>query len=153
MNIFMLDSDVQKCAEYHCDVHLRKMLVESTQMLCSAYYYTNETHLAPYKLAHKNHPCTVWVRESLSNWIWLKKLCEALYNEYKYRYNKTHKSGEIAFNLPLPDLKDIGLTKRPQAMPLKYKEIDPVTAYRNYYKGEKSHLLKYTKRNFPEWLK
>jgi len=48
MNIFFLDFDVKKCAEYHCDKHVVKMILETAQLLCSAHHVTGGT--APYKL-------------------------------------------------------------------------------------------------------
>mgnify|MGYP003664126467 CR=1 FL=1 len=33
MNIFVLDEKVEKCAEYHCDKHVIKMILESAQMM------------------------------------------------------------------------------------------------------------------------
>lgn len=154
MNIFVLDYDIKKCAEYHCDKHIVKMVLETAQLLCSTYYYTGQEHLSPYKLAHKNHPCTVWVRQSLSNWLWLRDLGLALYDEYQYRYNnKDHKAGDVILSLEEPNLPDIGLTSFPQAMPTEYQKEDTIEAYRGYYIGDKSHLLKYTRREFPEWLK
>ena len=152
MNLFVLDYDVKKCAEYHADVHVRKMLLETTQMLCNAFYFTGQAELSPYKIAHKNHPCSLWVRASLGNWLWSKELGLALYDEYKYRFGKPHKSGEILKVLITPNLTNDEITKRPQAMPMEYQELDTVVAYRNYYRGDKTHLLKYTKRDFPDWL-
>jgi hypothetical protein len=38
MNIFVLDSDPCTCARYHCDKHVVKMILESTQLLTNAYY-------------------------------------------------------------------------------------------------------------------
>ena len=129
------------------------MLLESAQLLCSAYYFTNQEHLSPYKLTHKNHPCAVWVRQSLSNWLWLRDLGIALYEEYKYRYdNKDHKAGDVILSLEIPNLPDKGFTKFPQAMPLEYQNKDVVKAYRDYYIGDKKHLLQYKKREIPEWL-
>jgi len=154
MNIFILDLDIKKCAEYHCDKHVVKMLLETSQILCSAFYYTNESHRSPYKLAHKNHPCTIWARESLSNWLWLRDLGLSLYDEYKKRYNnKDHKSGDVILALDAPDLIDKGLTPFAQAMPLEYRNDDAVKAYRDYYKGEKFDILKYNNCEWPEWLK
>jgi hypothetical protein len=154
MNIFVLDNDINKCAEYHCNCHVVKMITETVQILCSTYYYTSQSHLSPYKLSHSNHPCCKWVRESLSNWLWLQELGLALYQEYQYRYgNKIHKAGDIILQLNKPNLPDMGITKRPQAMPDEYKELDPVKAYRQYYIGDKQHILKYTKREIPEWIK
>ena len=37
-------------------------------------------------------------------------------------------------------------------MPDEYKMDDAVMAYRNYYNNAKSHLLKYTDREIPDWI-
>ena len=153
MNIFYLDKDIKKCAEYHSDKHVVKMITETAQLLNSVYYFTGENNKAKYKLTHKNNPCAVWVRESLSNWKWLKEFGVALYDEYKYRYNnKTHKAGEVILGLTEPSLMDMGLTEFALAMPKQYRCADPVTAYRSYYIGEKKGIARYTNRDFPEWL-
>ena len=80
MNIFVLDEDVEKCAEYHCDKHVIKMILESAQMM-SAVVRLNG-HDTGYKLTHKNHPCTIWARKSLSNYIWLKSLISLLHQVF-----------------------------------------------------------------------
>jgi hypothetical protein len=153
MNIFYLDKNINKCAEYHCDKHVVKMILEYTQILCSVYYYTNGIPNNIYKLTHKNHPCCIWCRESLSNWLWLKDMTLALYDEYKFRYNnKQHKSGELVELLPTPKINNIGITERPQAMPENFRNLDVITAYRNYYRSNKQHILRYTKRDIPEWI-
>ncbi|MEK9894850.1 MAG: hypothetical protein VW518_00305, partial [Burkholderiaceae bacterium] len=36
MNIFVLDKDLDKCAEYHVDKHIVKMPLEVAQILCTA---------------------------------------------------------------------------------------------------------------------
>jgi len=95
MNMFIFDEDMQKNVEMYPDVYTYKMLVESLQVLSSAYYFTNEEDLAPYKLTHRNHPVCIWVRESLSNWRYLYELSLHIYGEYNYRYGKQHKSGEL----------------------------------------------------------
>jgi uncharacterized heparinase superfamily protein len=151
MNIFILDTDIRKCAEQHVDKHVIKMILESAQMLCSAVNLSGGD--SPYKTTHKNHPCTVWVRESLSNWCWLRDLTLALNEEYCYRYDKTidHKSAAIVKKIKEPNINDIGLTEFAQAMPEQYKNEDVVKAYRNYYIGEKSNIAKWKKRERPEW--
>lgn len=154
MNIFVLDLNVNKCAKYHCDKHVVKMITETAQLLCSAYYFTNESHKSPYKLTHKNHPCAVWVRQSLSNWLWLRDLGLALYDEYKNRYsNKDHKAGDVILGLEVPNLPDKGLTPFAQAMPIEYRNEDVVRAYRAYYLGDKKSILQYKNCEVPEWLK
>ncbi len=153
MNIFFLDADTKKCAEYHVDKHVVKMAVESTQILCSAYYFTGEAEFSPYKLTHGNHPCCVWARTSLSNWLWLKSLALSLCAEYTYRYGKVHKCEAVINSLKTPALPDIGFTKVVCAMDEEYIiSDDPIVNYRNYYKYGKSHLLNYKGRNPPEWL-
>ena len=152
MNIFILDKEVEKCAEYHCDKHVIKMILESAQML-SAVVRLNG-HDIGYKLTHKNHPCTIWARESLSNYNWLVRLTRLLNYEYRYRYDKdiNHKSYDLVKTLPIPDLPDIGLTPFAQAMPEQYKNKNAVKAYRDYYINEKSSFLTWTKRKKPTWM-
>jgi hypothetical protein len=130
------------------------MITETAQLLHSTYYFTQEFNKANYKLTHKNHPCSIWTRKSLSNWNYLKNLGINLYNEYKYRYgNKKHKSGELLTNnTPIPNLNDYGLTLFTQCIPDKYKSNDPVKAYREYYIHEKSHLFSWKNRNKPYWV-
>jgi len=159
MNIFFLDFDVEKCAKYHCDKHVVKMILETAQLLCSAHHATihdtiHDTIHVPYKLSHKNHPCSIWVRESLSNYLYLCELGLALGEEYTYRYGKTHKSIEvIQWCLSnRPNIKDIGFTTPPLAMPDEYKVDSVVESYRNYYKGAKSTIVSWKNREKPVWF-
>ena len=151
MNIFALDIEPRKAAQYHADAHCVKMILESAQMMCTI---LNELgYDTPYKSTHKHHPCTIWASSSISNYLWLRELGIELYKEYKYRYgNKIHKSGEIILSLPIPNIPERGLTKFAQAMPEEYRQDNWVLAYREYYRNDKKELLKYTKRNLPEWL-
>lgn len=156
MNIFILDNNIEKIAQYHVDKHVVKMILESAQLLSSAVRTSGID--AGYKLTHKNHPCAIWARESLANWLWLTELTEALHNEWRFRFNhplgKVHKSWEVVQQLPTPNLsEDIGLTPFVQAMPDQYKNEDAVKAYRDYYIGEKAHLASWKKREQPEWWK
>ena len=86
MNIFVLDQDINKCAQYHVDRHVVKMITESAQMLSTAARLVGID--AGYKITHQNHPCTKWSRNSLSNWLWLKDLAKSLNEEWKFRYNQ-----------------------------------------------------------------
>ena len=87
MNIFILDRNLKKCAQYHCDRHVVKMILESAQLL-STVLRINDIDEG-YRPTHQNHPCTLWAGKSLTNWIWLRKLAENLNSEYKFRFNKT----------------------------------------------------------------
>lgn len=68
MNIFVLDSDPEIAAKYHTDKHVIKMILESAQMMSTVVRYVGLD--AGYKSTHLNHPCTIWARTSLSNWLW-----------------------------------------------------------------------------------
>jgi len=153
MNIFFLDFDVKKCAEYHCDKHVVKMILETAQLLCSAHHVTGGT--APYKLSHKNHPCSIWVRSSLSNYLYLCELGLALGEEYTYRYGKKHKSIEvIEWCLQnRPNIHDIDFTSPPLAMGDEFKlGNDVIGSYRNYYKGAKSEIVSWKNREVEDWF-
>jgi hypothetical protein len=152
MNIFYLDEDVKKCAEYHCDKHCIKMILETAQLLASAHWVSGSS--APYKLTHKNHPSAVWTRQSLSNYRWLCQLGLALCKEYTHRYEKIHKTQEVITWLinNLPDIEDIGFIEPPKAMADSYKLETAVASYRNYYQIAKSRFATWKRRPIPDWF-
>lgn len=151
MNIFVLDTDHQKCAQYHCDKHVVKMILEHAQMLSVA----NPCDTS-YKPTHKNHPCTKWVCESYDNYMWLCWLTYHLNQEWQYRYKhkRNHKAFDVILSLPDPaHLPKRGLTPFAQAMPTQFKVVDDaVSAYRNYYTNSKQDIISYTRRPVPNWL-
>jgi len=152
MNIFVLDTNPKKAAEYHCDKHVIKMILETAQLLCGACWMSGRE--APYKLTHKNHPCAIWAREAVTNWAWLNDLGLRLCEEYTKRYKKVHKCESIIKNLEGPWLPSKARTPFPQAMPEQYRDPNPVTAYRNYYIYEKAYMARWDKlNNTPWWFK
>lgn len=155
MNIFFLDFDTQKCAQYHCDKHVVKMILETAQLLCGVHHLIPQvTPQVPYKLSHKNHPCAIWTRESLTNYLYLCDLGLELSKEYTYRYGKRHKSQDVIewCIVNKPNIVDIGFTSPPKAMPDEYKVINVVESYRNYYMGAKKDFAKWKNREIPEWF-
>ena len=163
MNIFLLHHDPRIAAEYHCDKHVIKMILESAQMLYCAHWVLNPefNKEGAYKKAHMNHPCSIWVRESLDNYKWLCELALELCKEYKFRYgdHKTHKTQahvEWLMENPPATIPQIGMmTKFRLAMPDEYKQEDAIQAYRTFYKESKMkqrNIVKYTKRTWPEFL-
>ena len=50
MNIFILDNDIDKCAEYHLDKHIVKMPLESAQMLCTTHWIQKYLGYVPRKI-------------------------------------------------------------------------------------------------------
>lgn len=153
MNIFVLDLDVKKCAEYHNNKHLIKMIIEYNQLLCSAHWLTGGE--APYKLTHKNHPCAIWTRECLENYIWLADLCLELCKEYTYRYEKRHKSQDVVewCIINKPNLIENGdITEFALAMPDECKIGNSVESYREYYIKHKQSISSWKHRETPYWF-
>jgi hypothetical protein len=152
MNIFVLDSDPAVAATYHTDKHVRKMIVESAQMLSTAHQIINGPNPNVYKIAYKNHPCTKWARESKSNYNWLFELFVNLLTEYYFRFNKHHKCSELVKHLKyVPNILKEELTPFALAMPDQYKTNDAVKSYRSYYIHEKNHLFYWT-GNIPKFV-
>ena len=150
MNIFVLDKDPEIAAQMACDKHVVKMIVETAQMLCTV--ATHHSHEVPYRATHKHHPCTVWAGESRDNWDWLLVYGYALCNEYTKRYGKTHKCLKVIDHCARLDIKfnKQQLTPFAQAMPQEYRNDNAITAYRDYYRGEKSSFATW-KTEIPDW--
>ena len=139
MNIFYLDKDPIAAAVVQYNKHVVKMILESAQMLCAAHHILGNPDDVPYKLAHKNHPCTIWVRENSLHYDWLYEHMMALGDEYTARYNKTHMSINKCkhLNIHPRNIPHETFEQPPQCMPDEYKDKCSVQAYWNYYIGEK----------------
>ena len=155
MNIFVLDLNPKKCAEYHVDKHSTKMCVEYAQLLCGVHHVTNSQYVIPYGLSHKNHPCSIWARECLENYVWLCDLGIELCEEYTYRYGKRHKSQDIIewCMVHQPKIRSNGrITTFALAMPDECKIGNPVDSYRQYYMTEKRGFATWKNREIPNWF-
>ena len=95
MNIFVLDEDVKLAAQYHNNKHVVKMVLETAQLLCGVHHVIENELDVPYRLSHKNHPCSIWARECIENYIWLCDFGIELAKEYTHRYDKRHKCQDI----------------------------------------------------------
>lgn len=173
MNIFYLDKNPELCAQYHCDKHVVKMIIEYAQLLSTAHRIldgqefidnssgrkikrwklSDNRELMLYKASHINHPSNVWARTSSGNYIWLLTLWKFLLKEYTHRYGKQHKTGELEFvltripdNIPMQNMQD-----PPLAMPEECKTYDAMSSYRQYYTMKKYAFAKWTNRKIPEW--
>ena len=156
MNIFVLDENPQIAAQMHNDKHVVKMILETAQLLCGVHHMTDSQYVIPYKLSHKNHPCSIWSRECIENYTWLCDLGIALCDEYQYRYGKRHKSLDVIewalFHRPnLPTNGDI--TPFALAMPDECKVNSAVESYRTYYIMHKKSLGSWKNRKEPDWFK
>ena len=141
MNIFYLDKNPVKAAQLQYNKHVVKMILESAQMLCTAHHCIMGSDAdVPYKSTHKNHPSTVWVRQSAQNYAWLYHHMMALGDEYTKRYGKKHLSitkCEDKLAILPGGILHTGFEQPPQCMPDEYKDECSIQAYWNYYIGEK----------------
>jgi hypothetical protein len=167
MNLFILSLIQKEIAQFMMDKHVSKILLEAVQMLSTAKRVLDPDDLVNnqiYKLAHKNHPVTIWCRKSKANFLWTIELIEELHREWKFRYGhpetKVHKAYQMAIilkaNMPSDDKFEVdGLTPFALAMPEKYKSNDAVESYRNYYMSPEKQVIATwkKKREKPEWYR
>ena len=176
MNLFFLDLDPKKCAEYHCDKHVVKMILEITQMLYTAHYIhcTPELPIDSYKpISNRKHPMNIWISLNENNYSFALRIAKCLSEEYSFRYyNKIHSCDKHLrwLNHNIPDFKNIlnyssntvfgkvplfeKITPIPLCMPEDSMDVNSaVQSYRNYYLLHKQRFTKWTKRPIPEWFR
>ena len=160
MNIFVTNISPTVSAIEHCDIHLRKMIVEVLQMLSTAHVMLDGVQVV-YKKTHYNHPCNVWIRESVENYAWAVEHFKALCQEYYHRTRKVHASYQYTTIISKPP-KNISRacgTPFAQAMPVNHKNIHATVAYQSYlnekFKEWKSRSkplpVTWTNRKRPSW--
>lgn len=168
MNIFVLDRDPKIAAKCLIDVHTRKMITETAQMLANGYtdeqlFFAPKTQSGNVrKHSYKHHPCCKWVKESIENFDWL--VAHGLYmgEENQKRFGKSHFSLDFIrwcrYNKPeVPPV--VPMTKRPLAMKRfpHLESDDPVESYRKFYVASKQEDIrgrridKYTNAERPEF--
>lgn len=172
MNIFILDSDFSKNAEYHVDRHVNKMKVEQNQIVCSAlqlyYNYSYDSMPLtvsgiPYKITHKNHPCVKWAGENIDNLIWIIYSTVQLCIEHTFRYGtytNSHKVVDHLVSLLQLNINDkINIPKKfvlaidKSLYNNKYVELgEAIDKYRQYYINYKYKLAKWSFRDKPFWF-
>lgn len=159
MNIFFLDKDPRLAAEYQCNKHVVKMILETAQLLSTAHHVLDVGHnLSPelYKATHINHPSNVWVRSGSDQYRWTFDHFCFLLQEYNYRYGKIHKTDakrSVLIDSPLAIDYDAPWTEPPICMPDECKIAgDVVGSYRKYYIEKKKSFAKWTKRETPSWF-
>ena len=144
MNIFYLHSNPFKAAEYQYNKHAVKMVLESAQMLCTAHHHYGNGDNVPYRKAHYNHPSTIWARQSIQHYDWLRDHFIALADEYHKRYGKRHLAFEKCIDSllnPPAGMPDNGFIEPPQCMPDQYKSTSAIHAYWQYYIADKRSVV------------
>ena len=155
MNIFVTYPDPVISAQTLCDIHVVKMVLESAQMLSTAWREYSLAYADEHELdqaAYINHPCTIWTQSARENYSWLYKPFIAVCEEYTHRYGKSHASARLKGPLmwaPFKPRSVLATIEQPYgfvlAMPDEYKSDDVFDSYRNYLINEKQHFAKWEK--------
>lgn len=138
------------------------MILEYSQMLCTAHNFYNESDIPGlYKSALIYHPCTKWVQESAANYMWLRACRWELVSEWKIRFNhltdgKKHHSesmNSVIYECPRK-IPWIGPTPRPIAMTNRSCVVEGniVESYRNYYRVDKRRFATWKNDRKPDWF-
>jgi hypothetical protein len=108
-----------------------------------------------FRPVHLHHPCTIWIRYCLGNYMWAVDLAMALAEEYEYRWpGKIHscKAHVQWLKENVPDIRPLPRMGFAIAMDSIYRvKGDPIASYINFYKTSKKErgLLVYTRRSNP----
>ena len=140
----------------HVDKHVVKMVLEYSQMLCTAHRLLDGSQESIlYRATHTNHPCARWTREFSGNYEWLHSLLVELLTEYTHRYDRVHKvrsSGLESWLYQLPANITAGpMTSPALAMPDEFKRPSAIESYRFLYAVGKRHLHSWTRREVPDF--
>lgn len=95
MNIFVTSDCPVECAAFLDDKRVIKMVLETAQILSTALRLHGVDDSRLYKATHKNHPCSIWCRETISNFMWTFKHFNALCREFRKRRGKAHKAESL----------------------------------------------------------
>jgi hypothetical protein len=128
MNIFVTTKCPKRSAKTLDNKRVVKMVLETCQMLSTS--LTLHGVPGPYRISHKNHPCSIWARETRENYYWLLEHFKHLLNEYTARYYKVHKCQQYLeyFTQHKDVIPSTKLT--PFANCTTYKDLPVHTAYR-----------------------
>ena len=164
MNIFVLSLCPIEAAQFLCDKHIPKLIVECFQMLGSAQrrHGVNDAQMpltskgTPLLGGYHHHPATRFTGETRENYYWVCRHALAMLSEYQMRFKKIHActQGIIQLSLMGANIPEGALTDFAQCMPDRFKTNDAVFSYRVYYFIAKGHFAKWEKgRKKPDWFK
>lgn len=160
MQLFILDQNPERAAEMLCDSHLRKMCLETAQILSSVLY--RQGRAVPSELPkpyNPNHP-VIRAIDTPEKIYWVIRYNMSLHREYFRRFGKTHayysfcrKYRKLFSCIPLI-LRKEDLTFARDFKDFSIEESELVLAYRSYYRYKKTKLRSwhYTKTPEPDWL-
>jgi len=176
MNIFVTNEDPIVSARELCDQHCRsKMMIESAIMLQNC--FTNEQlndDLCPRTKTGKprksgkgyaKHQCTIWVKESKENYMWLVEHALEMFNERNHRWPGSNEHFTKTFIMWCKDNKDHTIHTKTPLTPFTvaisqdskcrtvingFDNLAVTEQYKQYIKHDKDFAT-WTTRNKPSW--
>lgn len=156
MNLFVTNLNPTLAAQNLDDKRLRKMILETAQMLCTDAWRRGIT--VPYKPTHQNHPAVL----SLHNpdvFNWALRYFDALHFEYIDRFGKSHASHTLirpyfSATHSTEGLLPFANCARNSALGLDFTHLPIPDSYRAYLSARwASDKLApvWTNRNQPSW--
>lgn len=181
MNLFYLDRNIEKCAQFHIDKHVGKMQCEIAQMMTTNVWIdrligefiprkvTSEENkiitdfkktqpkdidkrtFTRYFPCHINHPTTVWMRSNKLHFDYAKNLVNELNKECVRRGYKSHSSCVVANQLDVENIPILDWEDPALAMPPELQSNDHVSSYRLFYMLDKGPIAKWRNSKVPYW--
>ena len=162
MQLFILDYDPELVPGMLCDAHLRKMCLETAQILSSVLLAKGKQRQKDMpKPYNPKHP-VIRALDTDQKINWAAAFNSALHAEYLRRFGKTHayavlcRGYENLLCLPGIRIDPEGWSFARAFKGITITEPDIVAAYRTYYRYKKRLLLPnwvYTRTGEPDWLK
>jgi hypothetical protein len=159
MQLFVLDESPTLSAQYLADVHVRKMCLETAQILSSVCFNNgiellSTSYPKPY---NPKHPVIQAIRtQAQINWVVYYNIM--LQHEYYMRFGKVHVYNPLKIGY-MRVLWDRTVAPNCSGLACDFKGFntdatDTVEAHRDYYRHKKSIIKNwnYTLREEPEWL-
>jgi hypothetical protein len=172
MNLFVTSEDPTECAMWLDDKRVGKLLMEANQMLSLAvklnwpdddgsYVFLETPTELTSGFAHKNHPVSVWVRETRSNFNWTVHHAVALGAEFRHRFGKEHASSVRTRYLAtcedcIPDgyLLPFQNSARNAGLGIDYSHLPVPLSYREYLNSRwdtDKRSVSFSNREPPPW--
>ncbi len=166
MNLFVTDEDPVACARALDDKRVGKLLMEANQMMSMAvkrYLDVSLSDIGDGKLVdgsgYSQHPVTLWVGESRSNFRWTYRHAVALAIEWRFRFGSSHASArrtpyiyEFAGYIPENGLTPFQNSARNGVFDFTWLPVP--LSYRHYVRTRWKHDIlpvKFTNRKPPDW--
>jgi len=150
MNIFITSFNSKEAASHLDDLRLNKMILETAQLLSSAYRHFFGDDELLYKDTHFNHPCAIWVKKSIDNYSWLVSYFDDLKKEKIKRDEVIKKKSEIKPHKSWRDL--FGLFNSQKSDDYKNKiSLEFFDFNCTDFKDEKDVRIAYQKQMVKKW--